>query len=73
MKRQSSITTPSRTSPIEPLPQESSMFDTLTSKIDRTSQAFMFSMMTVTQTDAHLALVRDFNTSNKIWSFSLWS
>ncbi|KAL3794386.1 hypothetical protein HJC23_012923 [Cyclotella cryptica] len=77
------IATPA-SSPIEqPLPnppmKEASslsvgdLFSSVISKVDETRQT-LFSMTTnSTLGDAHSALIRDFNTSNKVWNFSLWN
>ena len=83
MKRQ--IIATSASSPIEqPLPHPemkgdaslsvSDMFNSVFCKVDETRQSLFSMTMTSTSLgDAHSALVIDFNKSNKMWNFSLWS
>lgn len=61
-------------SQIEPMPrpEEGTLFNFLTSKIDATRESFV-SMTTTSKADAHSALIRDFNTSNKVWSIGSWN
>ncbi|KAL3799076.1 hypothetical protein ACHAWO_007416 [Cyclotella atomus] len=73
MKREC-IAEPQHASSIEPMthPQDESLFNILYSKIDESRQSFV-SMTTTSRVDAHTSLIRDFNTSNKVWSFSFWN
>ena len=68
------ITEPQNTSHIQATShtEDESFFNFFASKIGETRQSFI-SMTTTSKADAHSSLILDFNASNKVWNFSLWS